>query len=132
MKIIKLFLAVGVIALIFANCDYNFIVPFEVTPPDPDKPDTTAISFKAEIIPIWNDGDFCTSCHTTGKTAPDLSADNAYQAINNSRYINKSTPEESLIYTYTHPDTNTHMRKKYNSLQAAKILKWIQQGAKNN
>jgi hypothetical protein len=132
MKIIKLLMAVVAIAFIFANCNYNFIVPIDVTPPDPDKPDTVDISFSQEILPIWNDGNFCTSCHTTGKTAPDLSTDNAYRAINNSRYINTGTPEESLIYTYTHPDTNTHMRKKYNSAQAAKILKWIQQGAKNN
>ena len=63
---------------------------------------------------------------------PALTTDNAYASINKSRYINSGTPEQSLIYTYPHPDTSTHVRKKYSAAQAANILLWIQQGAKNN
>ncbi len=129
MKIIKLLMAVVVIALLFSNCEYNFIVPVEVPPIDPG--DTTKVSFSEEIIPIFNDGNYCTSCHA-GNIPPDLTPDNAYAEINNAKYINKETPEESLIYTYPHPDTDTHQRKKYNSAQAAKILRWIEQGAMNN
>ena len=139
MKIIKLLLAVVAVTLLFSQCGYNFIVPFE----DPDGggpgdtiPDdsTVVVSFKTDIIPIWNDGNNCTtsSCHVTGKVAPDLTPDKAFAAINSTRYINSAAPEESKIYKYPHPDTNTHQRKKYNSPQAAKILKWIKEGAKNN
>lgn len=134
MKIFKLLLAVVVVALLFSNCKYSFIVPFE-EPDGPDNPDSTVVvSFKDDIIPIWNNGNNCTTsaCHVAGKVRPDLTPDNAFSAINSTRYINSSNPEESLIYTYPHPDTNTHQRKKYNSAQAAKILKWIEEGAKNN
>ena len=134
MKILKLLLAVIVVTLLFSQCKYNFIVPFEDTDPDTDNPDsTTVVSFSADIIPIFNNGNNCTTtaCHVTGKQAPDLTPDKAFNALNSSRYID-ATPNQSKIYLYAHPDTNTHTRKKYNSVQAAKILKWIEQGAKNN
>ena len=88
-------------------------------------------SFADEIIPIWNDNNNCTSCHNGGQ-APDLRAANAYASVNTTRYINSATPEESKIYKYCSPETTTHTRKKYNSAQAALVLAWIQQGAKNN
>lgn len=127
MKIIKLSMAVVAIALLFSNCEYNFIVPVEVPPVVPG--DT--ISFSEEIIPIFNDGNYCTSCHA-GNIAPDLTPDNAYNSLNNATYINRETPEESLIYTYPNPDTETHKQKEYNAAQAARILQWIEQGALNN
>ncbi len=134
MKILKLLLAVFVVTLLFSQCKYNFIVPFEDPDTDIDNPDSTVVvSFSADILPIFNSGNNCTTsaCHVTGKQSPDLTPDKAFNAINSSRYID-TTPNQSKIYLYTHPDTNTHTRKKYNSLQAAKILKWIEQGAKNN
>ena len=134
MKILKLLLAVIVVTLLFSQCKYNFIVPFDDTDPGTDNPDSTVVvSFSADIIPIFNNGNNCTTtaCHVTGKQAPDLTPDKAFNALNSSRYID-ATPNQSKIYLYTHPDTNTHSRKKYNSVQAAKILKWIEQGAKNN
>ncbi len=137
MKILKLLLAIVVVTLFFSQCRYSFIVPFEEPegPDNPDNPDSTiVVSFKTDIIPIFNDGNNCTTsaCHVTGKQAPDLTPDKAFAAINSTRYINSSTPEESKIYKYTHPDTSTHTRKKYNSQQAAKVLQWIKEGAKNN
>ena len=100
---------------------------------DPDDPDAPQVSFASEIIPIFNDGNLCTSCHTTDKQAPDLTADKAFASINSSRYINSTTPEESKIYLYANPNSATHMqKKKYSATQAATILLWIQQGAKNN
>ena len=133
MKILKLLLAVVVVSLLFSECKYSFIVP-EAVPPivDPDDPDAPQISFATQILPIFVDGNNCTSCHKTGGQMPDLSAENAYASINTSRYINSGTPEQSLIYLHPHPDTSTHMHKKYTATQAATILLWIQQGAKNN
>ena len=132
MKLLKLLLAVFVVVIMFSQCEYNFIVPFEDPDTDPDNPDTTLISFKTDIIPIFNDGNYCTSCHSTGKQAPDLTPDKAYASLNSTRYINSTTPEESKIYKYPHPDTNTHKQKEYNTPQSSKVLKWLQQGAKNN
>lgn len=113
------------------GCSYNFIVPIEVPVIDPDDPDAPQISFANEIIPIWNINNNCTSCHN-GNQVPDLRADKAYASINTTRYINSASAEESLIYKYCSPETTTHMRKKYNSAQAALVLGWIKQGAKNN
>ncbi len=136
MKIIKLLLAIVVVAFLFSSCKYSFIVPFDEPgegPGDPDNPDSTIVtSFKTDIIPIFNDGNYCVSCHTTGKQLPDLTPDKAFASLNSTRYVNKTTPEESKIYKHPHPDTNEHLQKKYNSQMAAKVLKWIQEGAKNN
>ncbi len=132
MKILKLLLAVFAVVLL-SQCTYNFVVPFpEPDVPDPDDPNTELVSFATEIVPIFNNGNLCTSCHTTGKQAPDLTPEKAYASINSTRYINSASPEESKIYKYASPATTTHAQKKYNSAQAAKILLWIQQGAKNN
>jgi len=138
MKIIKLLFAVVVVALLFSQCGYNFIVPIPIEEPEvpndsiPQDSSIVLVSFKTDIIPIFNNGNYCTSCHTTGKQLPDLTPEKAFASLNSTRYINKTTPEESKIYKYPHPDTNTHVQKKYNSAQAAKVLKWIQEGAKNN
>ncbi len=64
---------------------------------------------------------------------PDLSTGNAYSSLNSSRYINTSNPESSLIYTHPNPaNTSEHSQKKYTEAQAALVLTWITQGAKNN
>jgi hypothetical protein len=131
MKILRILIIVFAVTSLFNGCSYNFIVPEEVPVIDPDDPDAPQISFANEIIPIFVNNNNCTSCHN-GSQVPDLRAENAYASINNSRYINTTTPEESKIYKYCSPETTTHMRKKYNSAQAALILGWIQQGAKNN
>ena len=128
MKILRILFTAVIFAVVLGGCKYSFIVPEEVVIPDPDED----ISFVEEIEPIFNSGNLCTSCHNTGGQLPDLSTGNAYNSINASRYINRSNPEESLIYSYPHPDTDTHTRKKYSAQQAVLILTWIQQGAKDN
>lgn len=128
MKILKILLAAVIFTFLFSECKYSFIVPEEVVVPDPGED----ISFSEKIEPIFTANNNCTSCHNTGGQLPDLSAGNAYNSINTSRYINRGTPESSLIYTYPNPDTDTHTRKKYSQNEALLILTWIQQGAKNN
>lgn len=129
MKSLKYLFAIALIALCLAGCKYDFIVPEEVPVIDPDDPDAEQISFSADIIPIFESS--CVSCHESGGQLPDLSAANAFSSLNSTRYINSSTPEESLIYTRPNPD-NTDSHPKYTATQAALVLGWIQQGAKNN
>jgi hypothetical protein len=131
MKLVRILIMIFAVTSLFNSCSYNFIVPIEVPVIDPDDPDAPQISFANEIIPIFVDNNNCISCHN-GSQAPDLRAENAYASINTSRYINTTSPQESKIYAYCSPETTTHMRKKYNSAQAALVLAWIQQGAKNN
>lgn len=132
MKTLKLLFSFLMVVFLISGCTYNFLVPEEVPPTDPDNPDTPDISFSADIIPIFTNNNNCTSCHSTGGQRPDLTAENAYASLNSTRYINKSTPEESMIYDYPHPDTDSHKQKKYTEAEAAKILIWINQGAEDN
>lgn len=132
MKILKLMLAIAFVAFLFSGCKYNFIIPEEVPVISPDDPDAPEVSFATDIAPIFNDNNNCTACHKTGGQRPDLSTANAYASLSSTRYINTSNPAESLIYKHPHPDEATHMHKKLTQTQAALILLWIQQGAKNN
>lgn len=128
MKTLKIVLSLLVMALIFSGCAYDFIVEEEVI--DPTDPDAPEVSYSGDIQPIFNSK--CISCHTTGGQMPDLSASNSYSSINNSRYISTSSPESSLIYTHPNPDTSEHNWAKYSEAEAAEVLTWITQGAKNN
>lgn len=128
MKKLLLIVVVLFLALGYTSCKYDFIVPEEVI--DPEDPNAEEVSFSEDIIPIFT-GSNCTSCHDTGGQMPDLTPENAYSAINTTRYINTSTPEESVIYTRPHPD-GSGSHPKYTEAQAALILTWIKQGAANN
>jgi len=132
----KISLIIFVFALIFtAGCKYDFIVEEEI-PVDGGGGGggggTTDISFAQTIEPIFNNGNNCTACHKTGGTKPDLSTGKAYTSISNAAYINSATPESSKIYSVVEPGSSTHMHKKYTAAQAANVLNWIKQGAKNN
>ena len=118
-------------ALSITGCRYNFIVPEEVPVIDPDDP-SQEVLFSEDILPIFTNNNNCTSCHKTGGQMPDLTAGNAYSAINSSRYINPDSPDQSRIYTVAHPDNEGHSQKKYTATEAALVLAWIQQGAENN
>ncbi len=131
-KIISLF-TVLVVALLFGGCTYNFIVPEEINSPvDPTDPNAPQISFATEITPIFNNNNKCTSCHKAGGESPDLTTENAFASINNTKFIDTETPEDSKIYTHAHPDMDSHSQKKYTANEAALVLGWIIQGAKNN
>ena len=131
MKTLKLLLFVIVAALLVVSCQYTFIIPEEV-PVIPDGPNAEQVSFSQSVLPIFNNNNNCTACHKTGGQSPDLTSGKAYASLNNARYINKTTPEESLLYLHPNPDTSTHQQKKYTATQAAIVLTWITQGAKNN
>ena len=120
--------SVFIMMLVLGGCIYDWVVPPEV----PEIPDEVEISFVNEILPIFTTGNNCTSCHRTGGTSPDLSAANAYNQINTAKYINRTQPEESLIYKVPAPNSSTHRHKVYSEQQAALILAWIKHGAKNN
>lgn len=131
MKLFKILFAVFLVALIFTGCRYSFVVPEQVI--NPDDPNAPEVSFASQIETIFNNNNNCTQCHTTGKQLPDLSTGHAYASLNTSRYINTASPDQSLIYTHPNPDNaSVHTQKKYTAAQAALVLTWITQGAKNN
>jgi len=125
MKKRTIFLISILLSLFLNSCKYDFILP-EVVPPV-----TGTVSFSTQVAPIFSAGGKCTSCHNTGGQAPDLSAANAYASIVPG-LINTASPEQSLIYSFPAPATSTHTWKKYTAGEAAIILAWITDGAKNN
>ena len=110
--------------IFFGSCEYTYIVPEKIEPPDT----TVTISFDTTIVPIFSDRS-CTNCHRTGGTSPDLTPDNAYASIVPDR-VDLDILEESKIYTIPHPD-GSHPQK-YTGKQAQDVLLWIDQGAKDN
>lgn len=128
-KLFKILLLVFVVGFLASGCKYDWIIPEEVPVIDPNDP-SQQLSFSEDILPIFTSGNNCTACHN-GSQIPDLRDDNAFTALNTTRYINKATPEESRIYTVPHPELGDHY-KQFTATQAALVLAWIQQGAKNN
>ncbi len=109
-----------------SSCQYEFIEPERIVI-DP----TVEIKFSQEIAPIFSNNNNCTACHRTGATPPDLTPDRAYNAIVPA-HVNLDNPEQSSIYWFAHPNSTTHGWKKLTPAEAAIILEWIKQGAKNN
>ncbi len=123
-KLIGKLISAFMVAFIFIGCEYETI---EFDLPDENEP----VSFAADILPIFNNGNNCTACHTAGSTSPDLTTDRAYNSIVPA-LINTDEPEMSRIYEFPHPSSTTHGFKKYTQAQAALVLNWIKQGAENN
>jgi hypothetical protein len=110
--------------VLFASCEYEFIVPEEVVLPD-------EISFKDDIIPIFNSDCNTTGCHVEGHFAVDLTPDNAYQDLFAKNMVDVDSPESSPLYTKLIESGGTHDGRSTPTQQEL-ILKWIQDGALDN
>lgn len=125
MNKLKIFLLLITVLFFFSGCKYSFIVPEEA----PIIDTTTPTSFATKIAPIFEAK--CIECHKSGGQSPYLSASVAYSQIV-PNYVNTTTPESSKIYTYLLASTSGHSQRKYSSTEAALVLTWIKEGAKNN
>jgi hypothetical protein len=123
MKKRSIYIIIILISLVVFGCKYDFILEEEV-PVTGDN-----ISFATQVAPIFSNGNKCTECHKVGATNPDLTAANAYSQLM-SKYVNTTTPASSKIYSV--PGSAAHSWKGYTAAEAATVLKWIQEGAKNN
>lgn len=119
------FLIVILAIMGMTGCRYNWILPEEDVDPNPDG---DPISFATQVQPIFDNK--CIGCHNTGGTLPDLTAGKSYNQIVPG-YVNTATPAESKVYKTPTAATAWHSRK-YSSNEAAIVLTWIQEGAKNN
>ena len=125
MKKRSIFLVSILFTLLLNGCKYDFIIPVDVTPV------TGPVSFATQVAPIFSTSSKCIACHNTGGQAPDLTAASAFASIV-PNLVNTATPGSSLIYSFPEPTSTTHSWKKYTANEAAIVLAWIQQGAKNN
>ncbi|MFN8257197.1 MAG: hypothetical protein U0W24_15995 [Bacteroidales bacterium] len=98
--------------------------------PSVDIPDDQEVSFATDIQPIFNAK--CTDCHSASSPPKgiDLTEGHAYNTISTKELADTVAPSSSLIYAVPSP-TGTHSSK-YSNEQAAYVLKWIEQGAKDN
>ena len=123
--------AIIILSILFMiSCEYDFIEHKVIIIPD----DSTLadISFAAEVVIIFNDGNNCTAWLGTGGTPPDLTTNNAFNSINSTGLVNTDDPQSSKLYDYIQPQTSTHGWKKYTTEQSITVLTWITQGAQNN
>jgi len=121
----SIFFTLLLLSLFMTGCKYDFIMPVEVPPI------VGTVSFATQVAPIFNTNTNCISCHKTGGQAPDLTTANAYASIVPG-LVNSTTPDQSLIYAFPVPTSANHTWKKYTAGEAAIILAWITDGAKNN
>jgi hypothetical protein len=129
----KIIFSGGLIAfmLVFlAGCYYDEVLP---EPPPPVDNSGQEISFAQDIIPIFNQSCNDSGCHNNGGRAPDLSPENAFDALTNGGYIDTVAPENSELYLWMIGDKGAPMPisgsdASYNST----VLTWISQGALNN
>jgi len=119
MKKHNLFLILVLFSLAISSCKYDYILPEVVVP-------VNDVSFAQDITPIF--AAKCTSCYKTGGSDPDLTAANAFSQIVPA-YVNTATPANSKIYI--NAASGNHAAK-VSASQAALILQWITEGAKNN
>lgn len=114
------------LAIIMSSCQYDEIVPVA-----PDLGEDEVL-FSQDIVPIFESSCNRSSCHGE-RVPPILVPDEAYSNLINENFINRQAPENSELYQWmignrARPMPLSGPNAEYN----AKILTWIQQGAKNN
>ncbi|MCO6476866.1 MAG: hypothetical protein J5I94_09620 [Phaeodactylibacter sp.] len=102
-----------------------------IEPPDVDT--TVQVSFSEDIIPIFNEDCNTSGCHSTGAEPPDLTPENAYEALFAGNYIDTLMPNDSELIQWMLgnrglPMPLTGPNDDYNKT----VLTWITQGAKDN
>lgn len=93
------------------------------------------VYFSKDLVPILTKSCAVGGCHASGGLKPDLSSDNAYNALINGKYIDLKTPANSIIYerligklSPSMPMGQSNNPSNLNNL----MLAWIKQGAKKN
>jgi len=121
------FVAFAILISLFTACEYEFVVPTPIVP------NGDTVSFSRHIVPIWNNGDKCTSCHDDGGSGGlNLLKDDAYNSIKSNGLVDQAKPVNSKIYYYAKQSSSNHSYKKYTVEEAKAVLLWVEDGAKNN
>ena len=128
------FLIVPVLLIVgmTSGCYYDEVIYDPATyEEDPNGGDL--VSFNENILPIFNAGCNASGCHASGEEVPDLTANNAYNALINGGYIDTDNPKQSELYRWVNGAGAVDMPITGTDPDIVnKILSWIQQGAENN
>jgi len=115
-------LVIGVLLVGMVSCEYVTIEPNDpiVVPP--------GVFFSTQIQPIFT-GAKCSDCHSSSNE-PEFAAGKTWSSLTTGNFINTTSPQESVLYTQlTTKDSHKNL---LTIAQKALILKWIEEGAKNN
>ena len=95
---------------------------------------TSEMSFKNDILPIFQKSCALSGCHVSGGRSPDLTTTNAYSSLINGNYIKINDPDNSIVMQWLTGKKFPPMPLGFgtNADLNAKIYAWIKQGAKNN
>jgi len=114
----------GILAI--EACKYD-----DILPPEPD-PGIT-ISFSEDVIPIFNASCNVSSCHNGSGPSPDLRASVAFDNLWEAVLIDTIEPANSELYLWMTGAKGLAMPPQgVQPVDAATILQWIDQGAKDN
>jgi hypothetical protein len=95
---------------------------------DPDGP-PQAVSFKTDLMPVFNKNCALSGCHVSGGHKPYLSADLSYTQITNGGFVNLVVPKQSIIYQMINGEMKIYMPS---ATDRQKVYDWIRNGAPNN
>ncbi len=124
-KILFAYVLICIFGLI--SCEYEAFEPVKVVIDSPPG----GLSFSTDIIPIFDKSCNGSACHTTGHFKVDLTPPNAYADLFAKNMIDTVAPTNSKLYTKLTAAGSTHLTK-VEAGQPETILKWIEEGAKNN
>ena len=127
MKIKRLMTILAGLGFLFlvSSCEYDWIEPTKI--PEVPTPDT--VSYSLNIQPIWDASCSMSGCHSNNGWDPVLTTDKSYNELISNGFVNVAVPTESEIYKVMRTGS---MSQYSNTANNALVLKWIQQGAKNN
>jgi hypothetical protein len=114
------------VTLALTSCYKDVILPDATV--DPDGP-PQAVSFQAELVPLFASSCALSGCHVSGAHKPYLTADISYQQLVNGGFINTLIPKESILYKKINGEMREYIPSATNR---QKVYDWIRNGAPNN
>lgn len=108
------------------GCYKDVIYP--ATAVDPDGA-PQAVSFKTDLMPVFNNNCAKAGCHVSGGHKPYLSSELSYKEITNGGFVNLLVPKQSIVYQMINGDMKTYMPS---AVDRQKVYDWIRNGAPNN
>lgn len=114
------------LSFVYTGCYRDVITPNAVV--DPDGP-PMAVSFKADLAPLFNTKCNITGCHVSGAHKPYMGFDISYQQITNGGFVNILVPKQSILYMKVNNEMKEYIPS---AVDRQKVYDWIRNGAPNN
>lgn len=95
---------------------------------DPDGP-PQAVSYSAELMPLFNSSCALSGCHLSGGHHPYLNTAVSYNELINGGFVNTDIPKQSILYIMINSDMKTYIPS---AADRQKVYDWIRNGAPNN